>query len=167
MVKRWRKTRAVTLVEVMIAVAILGIVFSIGPTLLTNLTRFSRLSRARLETQRNARDSLNQINQALRQASASSIVISNEALQSPFSSIGFWTVDGRWLKFYQQGRDLMFVQNTSTRTVADGLRYIAFSNPRTDNSSIISVSVTFERDTYQGGSKALQMAIEKVRIMND
>jgi type II secretory pathway component PulJ len=151
----------------MVAVAILGIVFALGPAILTNVTRFSRLSRARLETQRNARDALNQINQSLRQADASSVIISNESSQSPFSSIMFSTIDGRSMKFYQQNDKLNFVNNGSTNTVADGLRYIAFTYPRTDNSTIISVSVTFERDTYQGGTKALQMAIEKVRIMND
>ena len=162
-----RARRGTTLIEIMVAVAILGIVFSIGPALLTNVTRFSRLSSARIETQRNARDALNLINQALRQASASSIVVSNEPSQAPFSSISFTTADGRWLKFYQSGTSLSFVQNTSTNTIADGLRYIAFSYPRTDDSDIVSVSVTFQKDTYQGGSKALQMAIEKVRIMND
>jgi len=167
MVTLFRHRRGVTLVEVLIAISILGVVFALGPSILTNITRFSRLSRARLETQRNARDGLNQINQSLRQAEASSIVISNETSQSPFSSITFNTVDGRTIKFFQKGDDLNFVQNGSTVAVADGLRYIAFSYPRTDNSKIVSVSVTFEKDTYQGGTKALQMAIEKVRIMND
>jgi prepilin-type N-terminal cleavage/methylation domain-containing protein len=167
MVRRHRKPRGVTLVEVMVTVAILSIVFSLGPALLTNVTRFTRLSSARVETQRNARDALNQINQALRQASASTIVITNETAQSPFSAINFTTIDGRALKFYQEGDGLRFVQNGSTVAVADGLRYIAFSYPRTDNSKIVSVSVTFEKATYQGGTKALQMAIEKVRIMND
>jgi prepilin-type N-terminal cleavage/methylation domain-containing protein len=162
-----RYGRGTTLVEVMIAVAILGIVFSLGPSILTNITRFSRLSRARIETQRNARDTLNQINQALRQASAATVVVSQEGTESPFSAISFNTVDGRFMKFYQSGNHLNFVHNTGTSTIADGLRYIAFTYPRTDNSYIISVSVTFEKETYQGGTKALQMAIEKVRIMND
>jgi uncharacterized protein (TIGR02599 family) len=167
MVRKLNRQRGFTLIEAMISVTILGIVFSLGPSLLKNMTRFSRLSTARIETQRNARDALNQINQSLRQASAGSIVISNEASQSPFSSISFTTVDGRAMKFYQQSDDLKFVQAGSTVAVADGLRYIAFSYPRTDNFKIVSVSVTFEKATYEGGAKALQMAIEKVRIMND
>ena len=165
--RRKNARRGFTLTEMMITVAILGVVIGIGPGILTNITRFSKLSRARLETQRNARDALNQINQSLRQASASSIVIENDAGEAPFSAISFSTVDGRWMKYYQAGNDLKFVTAGSTTPVSDGLRYIAFSYPRTDDSKIVSVSVTFEKDTYQGGTKALQMAIEKVRIMND
>jgi prepilin-type N-terminal cleavage/methylation domain-containing protein len=157
----------ITLVELMIVVAILGVIFSIAPSVLTSITRFSRLSSARLDTQKSARDTMNQINQSLRQASAATIIVSQETGQPPYSSLTFTTVDGRPLKFYQSGRDLNFVQRGSTVTVADGLRYIAFTYPRTDNSKIISVSVTYEKDTYQGGAKALQMAIEKVRVMND
>ena len=33
-------------------------------------------------------------------------------------------------------------------------------------STILSISITFEKATYEGGTKALQMAVEKVRIMN-
>ncbi len=167
MVRAKRIAHGVTLTEVMITVAILGIVVTLGPGILTNITRFSRLSSARIETQRSARDSLNQINQALRQAKAGTVLVSNETSQPPFSLISFSTIDGRSVRFYQSGKNLMFVQNSSTSTLAGGLRYLAFTYPRTDNSKIVSVSVTFEKDTYQGGSKALQMAIEKVRIMND
>jgi prepilin-type N-terminal cleavage/methylation domain-containing protein len=159
--------RGVTLVEMMIAVAVMSVVFLLGPALLTNITKFVRLNKARIETQRSARDSLNTVNQTLRQASAATITISNETGQPPFSSITFSTVDGRNLKMYQSGKSLNFVQNNSTTTIASGLRYVAFSYPRTDNSYILSVSVTYEQDTYQGGTKALQMAIEKVRVMND
>jgi prepilin-type N-terminal cleavage/methylation domain-containing protein len=155
-----------TLTEIMITVAILGIVMMVGPNLLLSITRFSRLSRARIETQRSARIALNQINQSLRQASSSSITVSQETGQPPLSSVSFSTVDNRNMKFYQSGKNLYYVLNGSTRTLSDGLRYIAFSYPRTDDATIMSVSLTFEKDTYQGGSKALQMAIEKVRIMD-
>ncbi len=161
-----KKSRGFTLIEMMITVAIVGIIAMMVPTILTNVTQFFRLSSARLETQRAARDTLSQINQALRQAQASTIVISQETGQPPISSISFTTIDGRSLKYYQNNKSLNYVVSGSTKTLSDGLRYIAFSYPRTDDSNILSVSVTFEKDTYHGGTKALQMAIEKVRIMN-
>ena len=167
MVMSQRKIKGVTLVEMMISVAILGIVFGIGPTIMRNMTRFSRMNTARLETQRSARESLSQINKALRQASAESIVISQESGEPPYSSLSFTTVDGRAIHFYQEGTDLEFSVDGATRTLTDNLRYISFAPPRTDDSNIISVSVTFEKSTYEGGTKALQMAIEKVRVMND
>ena len=164
--RRNNKSHGVTLTEIMIAIAILGVVFMVGPTMMVNITRFQRLNTARLETQRIARDSLSRINQSLRQATASSIAISQESGQPPYSSITFTSVDGRFIKYYQSGKNLNAVVGTSTKTLTDGLRYIAFSYPRTDDPTILSVSLTFEKDTYQGGTKALQMAIEKVRIMN-
>ena len=159
-------SKGFTLTEMLITCAILGVIFSLGPSILTGITRFTKLNTARIETQRNARDSLGQINRSLRQGSAASVCVSQESGQPPYSSIQFSTVDGRALKFYQINKDLKFVNNGSTTTLAQGLNYIAFSYPRTDDSNIISVSLTFEQDTYQGGVKALQMAIEKVRIMN-
>lgn len=168
MVKKMIKPRLAgfTLLETMIVVAILGIIVMTVPQMITNVTKFARLSTARIETQRVARDALGRLNQDLRQATATSIEISQETGQPPCSSITFATSDGRTLKYYQSNKNLMFVRGTSTATVAQGLRYIAFTYPRTDDATIISVSITTEKETYEGGTKALQMAIEKVRIMN-
>jgi len=167
MVKKSFKKKGTTLPELMIVVAIVGIIASLAPTLIKNISRFSQLSDARLETQKNVREALTQINQALRQASASSIIISQETNQPPYSSILFDTVDGRTLKYYQSGKSLFFVKNGSTKTLSKNLRYLAFLPPKTEDPNILSVSVTFEKGTYEGQTKALQMSIEKVRIMND
>lgn len=165
--RRLLNNEGTTLTELMIVIAILGIVFMVVPKLLINMTRFTKINEARLETQRNAREALTQINKLLRQAKASTITISQESGQPPLSSIVFETIDNRDVKYYQEGRDLKFVTSGSTRTVSEGLRYIAFTMPRTDDAKILSVSLTFEKGTFEGGTKALQMAIEKVRVMND
>jgi len=161
-----RKTVGFTLIEVTVAVAIMSVVMMTGPSILTSVTRFTRLSTARLETQRSAQNSLDRINRDLRQAVSNSIVITQETGQPYYSSIAFSTVDNRSLKYYQSGQNLYCVANGSTGTVAEGLTYVAFAYPRTDDPGIISVSLTFQKSTYQGGSKALQMAIENVRVMN-
>ena len=67
---------------------------------------------------------------------------------------------------YQEGKHLYYMKNGSTGTLAENLRFVAFTYPRTDNSGIISVSMTFEEDTFAGHTKALQLSIEKVRVMN-
>ena len=164
--KKMNGKKGTTLVEVMIVVAILGVVFAVAPRIIMSATQFYRLNTARVETQRAARDTLSQVNRSLRQALTSSITISQVTGQPPCSLISFTTVDGRLLKFFQQNNELMYLVNTSTNVLAQNLRYIAFTHPRTDDPDIVSVSVTFEKATYQGGTKALQMAIEKVRIMN-
>jgi len=166
MVKKRIHHQGMTLVEIMIVVAILGIMFRVGPQILTNVTRFYRLNSARIETTRDARDSLAQINKMLRQTVSSTIVISREANQPPYSNLTARTVDGREIKYFQSGTNLNFMADGSTRTISRNLRYLGFTYPRTDDPSIISVAVTFEKGTYEGQSKAIQMAIEKVRIMN-
>lgn len=157
----------------MITVAVLGILMTIGPTLLQNMFRFFRLQMARAKVQKNARSALDLINRNLRQATSSSIIVSARPGQPPYSWITFSIDKGTGAAlgnygFYQEGKNLnwWFSKNSSTVTLADNLKYIAFTYPRTDNSGIISVSMTFEEATYAGYTKALQLSVEKVRVMN-
>jgi prepilin-type N-terminal cleavage/methylation domain-containing protein len=160
-----------TLMELMIVVAIMGILLLAAPKIFKNAFRFVRLSFARAEIQKNARGSLGNINRELRQAIASSIVIDQATDMPPHSRITFtrYRPDGstREVSYYQNGKKLyLSIDGSDGRMVADELKYIAFSYPKTDDDSIVSVSLTFEKATYEGASKALQMAVEKVRIMN-
>ena len=170
MVRRKRQ-RGFTLIELMIAVALVSVIMSVGPTFLMNLFKYFRLQMARSAVQKNARTSLELITRNLRQATATSVTISQMSGQPPYSWIQF-TIDkgagnarGNY-GFFQQGKNLMYMKNGSTSTIADDLRYIAFSYPRTDDDSIVSVSMTYEESTYAGYTKALQLSIEKVRVMN-
>ena len=157
--------------ELMIVVAIMGIVLLAAPKIFKNAFRFVRLSFARAEIQKNARGSLQNINRELRQAIASSIVIDQLTGMPPHSRITFTRYrpddSTREVSYYQNGKKLyLSIEGADGKIVADKLKYIAFSYPKTDDDSIISVSLTFEKETYEGASKALQMAVEKVRIMN-
>ncbi|HBE88340.1 MAG TPA: hypothetical protein DDW67_04275 [Elusimicrobia bacterium] len=161
-----------TLMELMIVVAIMGVLVLSAPQIFTKVYQFVRLATARAEIQKNAREALSNVNRELRQAVATSIVIDQRSGQPPHSRITFnrYKADGSigTVSYYQQGRRLYLALDGAAegRLVADNLRYLAFSYPRTDDSDIISLSVTFEKETYEGGAKALQMAVEKVRIMN-
>lgn len=165
-----RSARGFTLVETIIVVALIGLLAMVAPRMFLSATRYIRMTRAQFEIQRDSKDAMLLINRALRQAKASSVVVSNEASQPPFSKITFdkfiTTSTVRTMGFYQQGTTLYEVSQGSTRPVSSNLRYLAFSYPRTDNSYIVSISLTMEKATYQGRSKALQLAVEKVRIMN-
>ncbi len=163
------RRRGFTLAELMVTIAILGIVFSLAPKVMIDTYKFFRLSMARSEIQRDARAALDLMNRKLRQAEASSIVVSrHDSSQPPYSKVFFNTVDTSSITFYQAGRQIYMQEGAENpRKIADNLRYMAFTYAETDKDTIMSVSVTFEKDVYQGKAKALQMAVEKVRVMND
>ena len=168
---RKRKARAgYTLMELIIAVAIMGIVLLGAPELFTRIFQFIRLSIATAEIQKSARSALSNMNRDIRQARASSVTVDQISGQPPYSRITFTKMrDGGSdvLSYFQRGNRLyLSVNGAEGKLAADTLRQVYFSYPRSDDSSIISVSITFEKETYEGGSKALQMAVEKVRIMN-
>ncbi|MEW5694148.1 MAG: prepilin-type N-terminal cleavage/methylation domain-containing protein [Candidatus Hydrogenedentota bacterium] len=160
-----------TITELMIAVTIIGVIILAAPQIFTGIYRFTRLATARAEIQKNARSTISNINRALRQAQAGTITVDQVSGQPPHSRITFtrYKPDGstQVVSYYQQGKSLyMSVDGATGQKIQDYLRYIAFTYPETDNDTIISISVTFEKETYEGGTKALQMAVEKVRIMN-
>jgi hypothetical protein len=149
----------------MMVLAIIGVVAVIGPRIMVQLVRFYYLHNAKIEIQRDARVSLDIINRFLRQATASSVVIDQAPGQPPYSRIAFKTIQGQSMMFYQQGT-IFYQVAASTTTLSQNLRYIAFAYPRSDDPTIISVAITMEKGTYQLATKALELSIEKVRIMN-
>lgn len=164
------KRKGYTLMEMMMTVAIIGIVMGISAPLLLQVTNFWRLTSARYSIQRDVRTSLDTINRFTRQARSATVVIDNISGQPPCSRLQFTytnTSDNTVpVSFYQQGKKLYMNNNGNISTLSDNLAYIAFTYPRTDDISIISVAMTMQSPTYRGGKKALQLSIQKVRVMN-
>ncbi len=159
------------MIEMMVVVGIMGVVMLAAPKTFTKVYQFVQLMTARVEIQKNARGALANINRDLRQAEAGSIVIDSVSGQPPHSRITFDKYDSAGslvgMSYYQNGTDLFQARGGAAgKLIARNLRYIAFTYPRTDDDTILSISLTFEKATYEGGTKALQMAVEKVRIMN-
>jgi prepilin-type N-terminal cleavage/methylation domain-containing protein len=165
MVNRLKGRGGWTLMEMMLVILIIGIIAFIGPTLMTQLVRFYQLHAAKIEIQRDARACLDVINRFTRQAKGYTISIDQVSGQPPFSRISFTTIDNQSMSFYQNGHNLYEV-GRSTTVIAQNLQYIAFTYPRSDDPTIISVAMTMEKSTYQGAFKALELSIEKVRVMN-
>lgn len=165
-----------TLMEMMIVVAIMGVLILAAPRTFIKTYQFVQLLTARVEIQKNARGALANINRDLRQALGDTIEVYELPGQPPHSLIKFKKYNSsggqNWVFYYQQGTQLYQAAGDvdgnmlTGKLVANHLRYIAFTYPRTDDDGIISISITFEKATYEGGTKALQMAVEKVRIMN-
>lgn len=165
--------KGTTLSELLVSVAILGLISTVVATFFTQATNFQKISQAKLEIQRDARECLDLMNRNIREGIASTIIIDRyNSSQPPYSRIYFENKSNDKVYFFQNGTKLcMQVDKSGTgwggvKILAENLRYLAFSYPETDIPSLISVSLTFERSTYLGRSKALQLAIEKVRVMN-
>lgn len=149
-------------------VAILGIVSGMGAAMLLQINRFFIMSRAKLDLQREARATMYLITRALRQAQASTITVTRESATQPFfSKITFTQYDGRVVTYRQNGTALEQVVGTNVRQLSNSLKYLAFTFPRSDEMTIISVSMTLQTSIYQGRVKALHMASEKVQVMNE
>lgn len=161
-----RDRRGYSLTEMMMVVAIIGILATVGPTMMTQMQNFFLMTSARYEIQRDARTTLDTVNRYLRQAVASTVVMDTPAGQGPFSRIRFRHVDGRYMEFRQSGKNLIQVIDNAQSMVSTNLVYIAFTYPHTDDPSIISVSITMGKSIQLGRRKVLELTIQKIRVMN-
>jgi prepilin-type N-terminal cleavage/methylation domain-containing protein len=155
-----------TLTEMMMVVAIIGILATVAPTMLIQMQNFFLMTSARYEIQRDARTTLDTVNRYMRQAVATTVVMDTPAGQGPFSRIRFRHVDGRYMEFRQQGNKLIQVIGTAQSVVSSNLIYIAFTYPHTDDTSIVSVSITMGKNIQLGRRKVLELTIQKIRVMN-
>ena len=161
-------------------VAIVGILASVGPPLLIKLNDFYLMSTARNDIENDARNCLDTINRFLRQSQDSTLVISTPGTGGTYSKIQFETANSKIITFWQSGNQLLMSQcnvNTTTgypncqggtnqSTISKHLEYIAFTFPRTDNPTIVSVALTMSENIQLGKSKVLELSIQKVRVMN-
>jgi hypothetical protein len=151
----------------MLSVAIVAILASVSAQIIIQINRYFILSNARTEIQRDARAIMYSITRELRQAQSNTIVIDRASASQPFySRITFTTIQGKNRIFQQNGNKLQQITGSNTKTLSDDLRYLAFTFPRSDELSIVSVSFTLSKLIYQGKLKTLHMASEKVEVMN-
>jgi len=155
-----------TLVETIITASILSLLALVIVPLLVHSTRFFLLNRTRVELQRDARVCLAIMTRSLRQASSATVSISQAAGQPYYSQISFSDVGGIPYVYSQSGTLLRETRAGVTKTLSDDLRFLNFYFPRSDDMTIVSVSLTLEKAIYEGRTKALHVATERVRIMD-
>lgn len=166
------KRPGVTLMELMITIGIISVVFGIAAPILTQANRQFILNRTRVELQQEARSVMYVVTRNLRQAQAASITIDRYSAVQPFYSRITFTKQAATagvsstLVFHQEGTYLYQVIGGGKKPLSKNLKYLAFTFPRSDDMGIISVSLTLEKKIFEGRTKALHMASEKVRIMN-
>jgi hypothetical protein len=152
--------------EMLMVALIVGVLASIGARILLQVNRYFVMTNTRAELQREARAIMYVINRSLRQADTDSVLIDRAAGQPFYSRLTFTKMQGQTLTFAQNGTSLVQTVAGKSMTLSKNVKYIAFTFPRSDDLSVVSVSVTLEKSIYQGRTKALHMASEKVRIMN-
>lgn len=156
-----------TLIEVMLVVAIIGLVASIGAGVLIQINKAFILSKARIEIQEQARGAMYIITRELHEAKVATIVIDRSSATQPFySRITFTKIQGQQVRFNQVGNSLHIIKGNNDSIITRDLAYLAFTFPRSDDMSIVSVSMTLEKRIYQGQIKTLHMASEQIQVMN-
>ncbi len=168
-----RRRRGVTLMELIMVVAITSILFGVAAPILLQANRQFIMVRTKLELQQEARGIMYVLTRAIRQAHSDSITISHANDSQPFYSKITFTKEGstttlvsQTLVFQQEGTTLYQLFGVNKRVLSRNLQYLEFTFPRSDDMSIISVSITLQKSIYEGRTKALHMASEKVRVMN-
>ena len=162
-----------TLAELMVAVTITAMMIVGIATFFGKGIDFFRVMEAKVSIQRDARHCLSLMNRYLRQARTTTVQIdryNND--QPPYSQITFDTIKGENITYYQYITDLYQVVteggNTHTNILSRNLQNVAFTYPKTDDDSILQISICMVKvpHPYIKGAKALQLSVEKVRIMN-
>ena len=166
MVRGPKEGAGTTLTETLVMLAAVAILASAGAMLTIQVNRYFMSSTTRIDIQREARTVMYVITRELRQAAANSIVIDRaNANQPPFSKITF-NKGSAAMTFQQNCAKLEQVAGGKTQVLTKNLRFLAFSFPRSDELSIVSVSFTLSKPIYQGQTKTLHMVSEKVKVMN-
>jgi len=167
------RRRGVTLMELMLVIGIISALFMVSAPIMQQANRQFIMVRSKTELQQEARSIMYIITRALRQARQDSIIISRADSNQPFySKIQFTTEQtatayvSNTMVFQQEGTVLYQVFGAGKRVLTRNLYYMAFTFPRSDDMSLVSVSMTFQKNIYEGRTKTLHMASEKVQIMN-
>ena len=158
--------RGWTLTELAITSAVIGIVALLAPQIISQSTKIFVLGKAKLELQREARAAMYLITRELRQAESNSIIIDQINGQPYYSRIRFTKVQNVNVTIAQTGSNLQLTIGNDITTLSKNLAYLAFTFPRSDDLTIVSVSLTLQEQIYNGLFKALHMASERVRVMD-
>ena len=159
--------RGHSLMEILVVMIVIGVLATVAPRLLIQVNQFFIFSWVKADLQREGRAAMYLINRDLHQALSNTIRIDQAGGQPYYSRIAFTKIQGTGMTFYQNGTNLMMTDGGNpAKRLSTSLRYLAFSFPRSNDLTIVSVSLTLEKNIYRANKKALHMASEKVRVMN-
>lgn len=162
-----------TLTEILLVVTLAGILALMAAPLVKNVIKSLRVTQTKTELQTEARTAMSAMTRNLRAGIASTVSIGRlNADQLQCSKIEFVKIaktegtQNILMKYYQDGPRLYEVVNGSTRTLTENLRFVSFIFPKTDDTSLLAISLTLEKQDYLGQHTSRVPLSDKVQIMN-
>lgn len=152
-------------------VGIVGSIATVTSALFLGGFKLWQVNRVKVEIQRDARATLDLMNKYLRQASASSLTLDRYNSNQPaYSRCTFTYLDtaraAHSVEFRQDGRIMYLLFDGNKVVMTRNLRNVLFYYPDSTNDKLMNVSICYEATTFTGGTKALQLSVQKVRVMN-
>lgn len=169
--RRSRSPRGFTFVEVLVTLAIVGILFGVIPQIIMQVVRFYNLSMDRLALQRDARIVTEIVVSNLRKAVSTTVRIDqvDVSTQPPYSRIRFETIKGSTVTVWQENNKLYVTDSVVSplpRVVTPYLRYLAFTYVGTMDDSVMSVNLCLEKESFRK-KRIYNVTNDRVLILNE
>jgi prepilin-type N-terminal cleavage/methylation domain-containing protein len=164
-VVRKRKT-AFTLVEVLVASAVMGVIAFLVPQALSKIYQLFTVSQARIECQRDLRDCVFQIEKDLNQARSSTVRVSRDINQPVFSKIVFQTVAGSTTTYRQDGRRLIVNQGGGDLALTRNLMSVAFLLNEMGQTRSVHVALVVGKDGDRLHKKTFSTLLRNIVFKN-
>lgn len=160
-------SRGYSLTELMITVAILGMTSMVVSQLLVSTFKLWKMNQTRLEVQRDARTALTLLESSLREASADTVVLTRNATgEPPYSKIGYTSVDGEAISFYQSAGQLIMQRAGRVKALTKDLRYVTFAYPDSSKDNLVSVALCLEKTAFGATKKDFYLSVQRIKVGN-
>jgi len=161
-----------TLIELMIAVALLGVGLAFITNMFLNGWRLWKRSFDELILQRNARDTMAVVTRALREAKPGTVQIGTPANGPQFSQITFTTGQNVNWKVWQSNSQIKYFSTTTTGMSTTlllassdvGNLYFVYSSNQ--DLSLVDVGLTCTKIPYSQARMLVVQLVERVRLRN-
>lgn len=159
--------RGLTLTELLVVAAIMGLGAAVVPKMMIDLVRFTNRNTTQIEVQREARIAMNEIIRLLRMARIGTTSIQSPVGQPPFSKITFIAGDDIMYVIRQTGSQLLIGPETGTKRVySNNLVWCSFINSKGTDFRSITVSIQLSKATIKPLSDSEISVTETITPLN-